>query len=48
MSIDRHKGVIYRTIDALLEAQSEDAAWSDRTFDITNAMETRTTHSSSP
>jgi ketosteroid isomerase-like protein len=40
VSIDRHKGVIYRTIDELLEAQAEDAAWSDRTFDITNAMET--------
>jgi ketosteroid isomerase-like protein len=47
VSIDRHKGVVYRTIDELLEAQAEDAAWSDRTFDITNAWRPRMTHSSS-
>jgi hypothetical protein len=40
VGIDRHKGVTYRTTDELLEAQAEDAAWSDRSFDITNAMET--------
>jgi len=27
-------------MDELLEAQAEDAAWSDRTFDITNVLET--------
>ena len=39
-SIDHHKGVTYRTMEELLEAKAEDDAWSDRTFDITNAMET--------
>ena len=40
VSIDHHKGVAYRTMDELLAAQAEDAAWSDRTFDIAHALET--------
>jgi hypothetical protein len=44
VSIDRHKGVIYRTIDELLEAQAEDAAWWDRTFDIQMPWRPRMTH----
>jgi hypothetical protein len=38
--IDQHKGVACRTMEELLEAQAEDAAWSDRTFEITNILET--------
>jgi ketosteroid isomerase-like protein len=38
--IDHTAGVVARTVDELLAAAAEDAAWSDRTFDITNALET--------
>ena len=40
MSIEHHRGVTCRTMEELLEAQAEDAAWSDRTFEITNTLET--------
>ena len=39
-SIEHHRGVTARTMDELLAAQAEDAAWSDRTFDIAQALET--------
>lgn len=40
MWIDHVKGVVAETTEELLGAKAEDAAWSDRVFDITNAMET--------
>lgn len=38
--IDHTKGVVAETMEQLLESQSEDAAWSQRTFDITNSLDT--------
>jgi hypothetical protein len=38
--IDHVKKVTATTMDELFEAQSKDAAWSDRSFDINNALET--------
>ena len=38
--IDHTKGIVAETMEQLLESQAEDAAWSQRTFDITNASET--------
>jgi ketosteroid isomerase-like protein len=38
--IDHTTGVVARTADELLAAAAEDAAWSDRTFEITNMLET--------
>ena len=39
-SIDHHRGVTATTMEQLVEAQAEDAAWSDRVFDIAKALET--------
>jgi predicted ester cyclase len=38
--IDHVRGVTATTMEQLLEAQAEDAAWSDRSFDIVSALET--------
>jgi hypothetical protein len=38
--IDHIKGVTATSMEQLLEAQAEDAAWSDRSFDINKALET--------
>lgn len=38
--IDHTKGVTARTAEELLAAAAEDSAWSDRTFEITNVLET--------
>lgn len=38
--IDHTTGVVARTADELFAAAAEDAAWSDRIFEITNVLET--------
>ena len=38
--IDHTTGVVARTAEELLAAAAEDSAWSDRTFEITNVLET--------
>jgi len=38
--IDHTTGVVARTAEELLAAAADDAAWSDRTFEITNVFET--------
>jgi ketosteroid isomerase-like protein len=38
--IDHTEEIVAQTIEELLEAAAEDAAWSDRIFDITNVLET--------
>jgi predicted ester cyclase len=38
--VDHQKGVACRTVEEFVDAVAEDAAWSGRTFDITNVMET--------
>jgi ketosteroid isomerase-like protein len=38
--IDHQKGAVCRTVDEFIDAVTENAAWSGRTFDITNVMET--------
>ena len=38
--IDHTKGIVARTAEELLNATAEDSVWSDRTFEITNVLET--------
>lgn len=38
--IDHVTGITATTMEQLLQAQAEDAVWSGRSFDVTNALET--------
>ena len=40
VSIDHQRGVVAETMEQLQQAAAEDAAWSQREFDITNVLET--------